>query len=52
MPILINELHTEVLEPEQEEDTASEQAAVTGMPMEWLKMDALRKERQARLEDD
>ncbi len=52
MPILINELHTEVLDTPHEDDTASEQVAVTGITMEWLKMDSLRKERQARLEDD
>ncbi len=52
MPILINEVHTEVLDSPAEEATQQEQPGVTGIPAEWLQMNSLLKERQARLEDD
>ena len=52
MPLLINELHTEVLEPPAEEQELDERPGAAGIPMEWLSMTCLLKERQARLEDD
>lgn len=52
MPILINELLTEVLDSPDENTQTSEQASVASIPTEWLKMNCLLKERQARLEDD
>ncbi|MEJ2307792.1 MAG: hypothetical protein P8Z31_12750 [Gammaproteobacteria bacterium] len=52
MPILINELHTEVVETPEENEQPSEQASVASIPAEWLRMNCLLRERQARLEDD
>lgn len=52
MPILINELHTEVIESPDDSEQTGEQPGVASIPTEWLKMNCLLKERQARLEDD
>lgn len=52
MPILINELHTEVLDPPSDDDVPQSQPGTASIPTEWLNMNCLLKERQARLEDD
>lgn len=52
MPILINEVHTEVIEAETENNLPQDQASVSGISTDWLKMIRLLQERQARLEDD
>ena len=52
MPILINEVHTEVIEAESERNLPNDHASTSDISAEWLKMVSLLKERQARLEDD
>lgn len=52
MPIIINEVHTEVLEAEADTEFPQNQPGVASIPAEWLKLNCLLKERQARLEDD
>jgi hypothetical protein len=52
MPILINEVYTEVIEAESENSVPNDQASASDISTEWLKMVSLLKERQARLEDD
>mgnify|MGYP006883066852 CR=1 FL=1 len=51
MPILINEVHTEVVDTPAD-DVPQGQPGVSDIPTEWLQMNCLLKERQARLEDD
>jgi len=52
MPILINEVHTEVIEAETEHNLPQDHASASNISAEWLKMVSLQQERQARLEDD
>lgn len=52
MPILINELNTEILESPEENEVHQDQPGMTNIASEWLRINQLLKERLARLEDD